>query len=39
MWTSVGRYFSKAAFSGAFMEVWPITIVDSLLEVLKQFGG
>jgi len=31
MWMSVGRYFSKAAFSGAFTEVWPATIVDSLV--------
>jgi len=31
MWTSAGRYFSKAAFSGAFAEVWPATIVDSLV--------
>ena len=31
MWTSSGRYFSNAAFSGALTDVWPETIAPTLV--------
>jgi hypothetical protein len=31
MWTSGGRYFSKAVFSGALTEVWPATIAPTFV--------
>jgi hypothetical protein len=35
MWTSAGRYFSKAARSGALTEVWPETMAPILVAVRK----
>lgn len=39
MCTSAGRYFSKAAFSGAFTDVWPATIAPTFVAVDNEPQG
>jgi len=42
MWTSGGRYFSNASFSGALTEVWPATTAPNLVarsSVPKEHGS